>query len=88
MVHDVFSYEISLMKLTDMGYNNITSWPIGNADGSRNRFTPSRWDLFKIKLWLKRNAKLCHGHVWGGAVYDWNGNILRFTDYANSTMVY
>lgn len=37
--------------------------------------------LTSIRLWLKRNAKLCHGHVWGGGVYDYNGAILRMTDY-------
>jgi hypothetical protein len=61
--------------------DNITTWPIGNPDGSRNEFTPSRWELFKIKSWLALNAKKCHGHVWGGGVYDYGENIIRLTDY-------
>ena len=24
---------------------------------------------------------MCHGHVWGGGVFDYKGNILRYTDY-------
>ena len=23
----------------------------------------------------------CNGHSWGGGVFDYNGNILRYTDY-------
>jgi len=61
--------------------NNITSWPIGNPDGTRNEFTPSRLGIASIKLWLAQNAKFCHGHIWGGGVYDYHGNILRLTDY-------
>jgi molybdenum cofactor biosynthesis enzyme MoaA len=74
-------YEESVKKLIKMGLTNITSWPVGNRDGSRNQFTPSRWNLFKIKYWLWKNAKLCHGHSWGGGVYDYKGSILRITDY-------
>jgi len=74
-------YEAAVNTLIDKGINNITSWPVGNPDGSRNEYTPSRLGLFKIRRWLSKNAKLCHGHVWGGGVYDYNGNILRITDY-------
>lgn len=74
-------YSNAIKTLIEKGIDNITSWPIGNPDSTRNEFTPSRLNLFKIKLWLKRNAKLCHGHAWGGGVYDYNGNILRYTDY-------
>lgn len=63
------------------GCKNITAWPVSNPDGSRCEFTPSRLNLWKIRLWLKNNAKLCHGHVWGGGVYDWDGTIIRMTDY-------
>lgn len=69
----------TLINVHDM--DNITSWPIGNPDGTRNDFTPSRLGLWSIRTWLARNAKLCHGHVWGGGVYDYHGNILRLTDY-------
>jgi len=34
-----------------------------------------------IRYWLHKNTKLCHGHAWGGGVYDYNGSILRLTDY-------
>jgi len=61
--------------------NNITSWPIANPDATPNGFTPSPQDLAGIRGWLAANTKLCHGHEWGGGVYDYHGNILRFTDY-------
>jgi hypothetical protein len=65
----------------EYGIDNITSWPVGNADGSRNEFTPDRWELFKINRWLNTKAIPCHGHQWGGGVFDKSGNMLRFTDY-------
>lgn len=63
------------------GVDNITSWPICNPDGTRNEFTPDRLKLWGIRHWLWKNAKLCHGHVWGGGVYDYEGNMLRMTEY-------
>lgn len=75
------AYRGSINALVAMGSDNITSWPVGEPDGSRSEYTPSWWGLTSIRLWLKRNAKLCHGHVWGGGVYDYNGAILRMTDY-------
>ena len=74
-------YEKAVKVLISKGIDNITSWPVGNPDSTRNEFTPSGWNLFRIRMWLKRNAKICHGHVWGGGVYDYHGSILRFTDY-------
>lgn len=81
-VENTGSYEKAVnILINKYGVDNITSWPIGNPDGSRNEFTPSRLGIWSIRLWLKRNTKLCHGHVWGGGVYDYHGNILRLTDY-------
>jgi len=77
------SYADAIKTLCDYGADNITSWPVGNPNGTRNEFTPSRWGLFRIRRWLHNNAKLCHGHVWGGGVYDWGGAILRITDYVS-----
>lgn len=74
-------YESAINELISKGINNITSWPIGNPDGTRNEYTPSRLGLFRIQTWLHMNAKICHGHVWGGGVFDYKGNILRYTDY-------
>jgi len=74
-------YEKAVHTLIEKGFDNITSWPIGNPDGTRTEYTPSRLGLFGIRRWLHKNAKLCHGHEWGGGVYDYNGNILRITDY-------
>ncbi len=74
-------YEEAVKTLIGKGFDNISSWPIGNPDGSRNEFTPSRIGLFGIRRWLHKNARLCHGHSWGGGVYDYKGNILRITDY-------
>ena len=74
-------YEYAVKTLIDKGINNITSWPVGNPDGTRNEYTPSRIRLYGIRRWLRSNAKICHGHVWGGGVFDYKGNILRYTDY-------
>ncbi len=74
-------YHSAIDSLISKGIDNITSWPVGNPDGSRNEYTPSKLNILGIKYWLKKNAKLCHGHSWGGGVYDYNGNILRITDY-------
>jgi sulfatase maturation enzyme AslB (radical SAM superfamily) len=80
-VDNAQKYEESVNSLIARGIDNITSWPVGNPDGTKNEFTPSWFGLFGIKRWLNKNAKLCHGHTWGGGVYDYNGNILRITDY-------
>ena len=74
-------YQRVIEWLNNAGVYNITSWTIGNADGSRNEFTPSRFSMFKIKMWLRKNTKLCHGHVWGGGVFDYKGTMLRLTSY-------
>ncbi|HIG94101.1 MAG: hypothetical protein QT05_C0014G0005 [archaeon GW2011_AR13] len=81
VVDNAQKYELAVNNLIDKGITNITSWPIGNPDSTRNEFTPSRIGIFQIKNWLRKNTKLCHGHVWGGGVYDYHGNILRITDY-------
>ena len=60
---------------------NITSWPVGNPDGTKNEYSPSWYGLWTIRRWLNRNAKLCHSHSWSGGVFDYDGNILRLTDY-------
>jgi MoaA/NifB/PqqE/SkfB family radical SAM enzyme len=80
-VDDATEYARSVDTLISKGIDNITSWPVGNPDGTRNEYTPSRLGTFGIRRWLHRNAKLCHGHDWGGGVYDYKGNILRITDY-------
>lgn len=80
-ISNAFEYQDSVKYLLDLGIDNITSWPAGNPDGSRNEYSPSRLGMLGIRWWLKRNAKLCHGHVWGGGVFDYCGNILRLTDY-------
>jgi len=74
-------YQEAIETLIKSKVKSITSWPIGNPDGTNNEFTPSFWNLIRIKLWLKMNAKLCHGHVWGGGVYDYHGTMVRITDY-------
>ena len=74
-------YEAAVKALIKKGIDNITSWPISNPDSTRNEYTPSRFGLFSVKRWLHRNAKMCHGHAWGGGVFDYKGNILRYTDY-------
>jgi sulfatase maturation enzyme AslB (radical SAM superfamily) len=74
-------FNIALNTLFDCGYNNITSWTVGNPDGTRNEYTPSRWNVYKIWRWLAKNGKLCHSHEWGGGVYDIDGKIVRLTDY-------
>ncbi|MBT4165714.1 radical SAM protein [archaeon] len=80
-VDNAKTYQQAVHTLIEKGYDNLTSWPVGNPDSTRNEFTPSRLGILKIKRWLQKNAKFCHGHSWGGGVYDYKGNILRITDY-------
>jgi hypothetical protein len=81
-VESLKDYENALFTLrTRYDVDNITSWPVSNPDGSRSNFTPSRLNLMRIRWWLRTHAKLCHGHVWGGGVYDYNGMMVRMTDY-------
>lgn len=81
-IEDWRGYENALYIIKEhFGVDNVTSWPVSNPDGSRSSFTPSRLNLMGIRWWLHRHAKLCHGHVWGGGVYDYNGMMVRMTDY-------
>jgi hypothetical protein len=80
-VDNAHAYAQAVDTLIGKGIDNITSWAVCNPDGSRSDATPSRTGLFGIRRWLQRNATLCHGHAWGGGVYDYDGNILRLTDY-------
>ncbi len=75
------TYVSAVHKLLELGINNITSWTVGNPDGTRNQYSISRMGLLGIRWWLYRNAKLCHGHAWGGGVYDYQNSILRLTSY-------
>lgn len=74
-------YKDAVKILISKGIDNLTSWPVGNPNGTRNEYTPSRLGLFGIRRWLHLKAKKCHGHVWGGGVFYYKGNILRYTDY-------
>jgi len=80
-VDNAQTYSDAVHQLIKKGFDNLTSWPVGNPDATRNEYTPSRLGIFGIKRWLSKNAILCHGHSWGGGVYDYHGNILRITDY-------
>ena len=71
----------AIAYLNQSGCENITSWCISNPDNSRNEFTPSRFNNLKLKLWLNLKCRKCHGHVWGGGVYDYKGTIFRITTY-------
>lgn len=61
-------YKEAVDKLIDINITNITSWCIGNPNGSYNKFSPSFWSRNSIKMWLALNTKKCHGHSWGGGV--------------------
>ena len=74
-------YELALNILKAKGIENITSWYIAEPDGTYNKYTPAFWNRVGIKHWIRKNTKLCHGHVWGGGVYDYNGMQIRLTDY-------
>lgn len=80
-IDNATAYEKAIKTLESYGVHNITSWCIGNPDASYNEFSPSLLGRLSIKLWLKKNAKKCHGHVWGGGVFDYNGTLVRLTDY-------
>jgi hypothetical protein len=74
-------YKNAVTTLIEKGFDNITSWTIGNPVATRNEFTPTRLQVFGIKRWIRKNAKNCHQHSWGGGVYDYHDNMLRYTDY-------
>lgn len=81
-VDNALAYERSVRYLIEWcDITNITSWATGEPDGSPNAFTPSEEGMNDIRAWLTRYTKLCHGHVWGGGVFDYDGSILRLTDY-------
>jgi len=61
-----------------------------NANGTRNSCTPSRWNLFKLKIWLWFSSQtvVTMGHVWGGGVFGFqasNGEwgSVRLTNYVS-----
>lgn len=80
-IDNAIKYKRAIENLRWIDVENITSWCIGNPDATYNKFSPSFLGRMSIRLWLKRNAKLCHGHIWGGAVYDYKGTLIRLTDY-------
>ncbi|HXK38093.1 MAG TPA: radical SAM protein [Candidatus Paceibacterota bacterium] len=81
-VDNALAYERSVRYLIEWcDITNITSWPVADPDGTPNVFTPSEEGMNDIRAWLTRYTKLCHGHVWGGGVFDYDGSILRLTDY-------
>jgi sulfatase maturation enzyme AslB (radical SAM superfamily) len=82
-IHDSYAFYMSLEALRRMGVENVTTWCIANPDGSYNYNSPTFWERMQIKRWLNKNAKLCHGHVWGGGVYDYRGMLVRYTDYVS-----
>jgi len=49
-------YEEAVNTLIGKGFDNLTSWPVGNPNGTRNEYTPSRLGIFRIKRWLNKNA--------------------------------
>lgn len=74
-------YKEALDTLKSWGVNNVTSWWIADQNGKYNDYTPSFINRLRIKLWIKKNTIKCHGHVWGGGVFDYNGSMIRITDY-------
>jgi sulfatase maturation enzyme AslB (radical SAM superfamily) len=80
-IDDANTYYKAIETLRFYNVNNITSWCVGNPDATFNEFSPSLLGRLSIKKWLKQNTKLCHGHVWGGGVFDYKGTMVRLTDY-------
>jgi sulfatase maturation enzyme AslB (radical SAM superfamily) len=80
-IDDARAFQFAIYDLRDFGFTNITSWCIANPDGTYNEYSPTWLGRTNIKLWLRKKAKLCHGHVWGGGVYDYKGMLIRLTDY-------
>lgn len=74
-------YENAINILKMHGVENITSWCVGNPNATYNEYSPSFLGRLSIKLWLRKNTIKCHGHVWGGGVFDYNGTLIRLTDY-------
>jgi sulfatase maturation enzyme AslB (radical SAM superfamily) len=80
-VDNAKSYVEAVEKLKSVGVHNITSWCVGNPDATYNEFSPSFLGRLSINRWLRNNTLKCHGHVWGGGVFDYKGTMLRLTDY-------
>jgi MoaA/NifB/PqqE/SkfB family radical SAM enzyme len=76
-------YKHNLDILNKWGVGLITSWELRTNDGKRIAQTPSRWEMFKIRMWLMTNTTPVMGHVWGGMVRSYKGMNIRLTDYVS-----
>ena len=76
-------YLYNLNRLKEMGVFMVTSWPLCNNDGTRNKYTPRVWELFKIRFFLWCNCERVFNQIWGGGVYNYNGLSVRLTTYVS-----
>ena len=80
---NVADYRRNLDALKKMGVEMVTSWPLCTPAGERNRFTPSRWNLLKLRFFLWRNCERIFNQIWGGGVYNYKGMQARYTTYVS-----
>lgn len=80
---NVKDYARNLDVLKGMGVRMVTSWPLCNPDGERNKYTPSRLNLFKIRFFLWSNCDRIFNQIWGGGVYNYKGLSARLTTYVS-----
>src|SRR3989339_389101 len=76
-------YRRNLDALKALGVNMVTSWPLCEPNGERNKFSPSRWNLFKIRFFLWSNCERIFNQIWGGGVYNYRGLSARLTTYVS-----
>lgn len=76
-------YRRNLDALKAMGVHMVTSWPLCKPNGERNEYTPSRWNLFKIRFFLWSNCQRIFNQIWGGGVYNYHGLSARLTTYVS-----
>lgn len=80
---NVVAYIRNLEHLIDLDIHMVTSWLVGTPSGERNKFTPSRWNLFWIRYWLWANCDRVFNQIWGGGVYNYKGLSTRLTTYVS-----
>lgn len=80
---NVDDYRRNLDVLKQMGVHMVTSWPLCNPDGSRNKYTPSRLNLFRIRFFLWNSCPRIFNQIWGGGVYNYHGLSARLTTYVS-----
>ncbi|MDD5251141.1 MAG: hypothetical protein PHT12_00735 [Patescibacteria group bacterium] len=76
-------YQRNLDALRDLGVYMVTSWAMCKPNGEWNQYSPSRWNLFRIRFFLWANCPRVFNQIWGGGVYNYHGLSARLTTYVS-----